>query len=112
MWPCRIVTPRTPPPLAWESSRSLGVGQANRTEAGYRLYCLRDLERLEQIVALKFLGIPLKQIRQMFQDGRNGMPESLRMQRRVLEEKRRLLDSAIRASKRPRKPPRRGIGPS
>src|SRR5438046_5951617 len=29
--------------------------------------------------------------------GTNGMSESLRMQRRVLEEKRRLLDSAIRA---------------
>ena len=75
----------------------LGLLKPNRTEAGYRLHCLRDLERLEQIVALKFLGIPRKQIRQMFQDGRNGMPESLRMQRRVLEEKRRLLDSAIRA---------------
>ena len=89
-----------------------GLVKPNRTEAGYRLYCLRDLERLEQIVALKFLGIPLKQIRQMFQHGTNEMSESLRMQRRVLEEKRRLLDSAIRASKRPRKPPRRGIGPS
>ena len=68
-----------------------GLVKPNRTEAGYRLYCLRDLERLEQIVALKFLGIPLKQIRQMFQHGTNEMSESLRMQRRVLEEKRRLL---------------------
>jgi len=37
-----------------------------RTQAGYRLYGLGDLERLEQIVALKFLGIPLKQIRTLF----------------------------------------------
>ena len=35
----------------------------------------------------------------MFQRGTNGMSESLRMQRRVLEEKRRFLDSAIRAIK-------------
>ena len=69
----------------------------SRTPAGYRLYYPRDLERLEQIVALKFLGIPLKQIRMMFHRGTNGMSESLRMQRRVLEEKRQLLDSAIRA---------------
>jgi MerR family transcriptional regulator, thiopeptide resistance regulator len=75
----------------------LGLLKPSRTEAGYRLYYLRDLERLEQIVALKFLGIPLKQIRTMFDRGTNGMSESFRIQRRVLEEKRRLLDSAIRA---------------
>jgi len=75
----------------------LGLLKPNRTEAGYRLYYLRDLERLEQIVALKFLGIPLKQIRRMFQRGTSEMSDSLQMQRRVLEEKRRLLDSAIRA---------------
>ncbi|MGB7730210.1 MAG: MerR family transcriptional regulator [Candidatus Acidiferrum sp.] len=34
-----------------------------RSEAGYRLYGVRDFARLEQIVVLKFLGIPLKQIR-------------------------------------------------
>src|SRR5258708_32518392 len=66
-----------------------------RTEAGYRLYSLRDFERLEQIVALKFLGIPLKQIRTLFNREAPALPEALRMQRRVLEEKRRRLDSAI-----------------
>lgn len=75
----------------------LGLLKPSRTEAGYRLYYLRDLERLEQIVALKFLGISLKQIRMRFHRGTNGISDSLRMQRRVLEEKRRLLDSAIRA---------------
>lgn len=75
----------------------LGLLKPNRTEAGYRLYYLRDLERLEQIVALKFLGIPLKQIRWMFQRGACRVSDSLQMQRRVLEEKRRLLYSAIRA---------------
>ena len=38
-----------------------------------------------------------RQIRMMFDRGTNGLSESLRLQRRVLEEKRRLLDSAIRA---------------
>ena len=75
----------------------MGLLKPNRTEAGYRLYCLRDLERLEQIVALKFLGIPLKQIRAIFHRRSSEMSGALRMQRRVLEEKRRLLDSAILA---------------
>jgi len=75
----------------------LGLLKPSRTDAGYRLYFLRDLERLEQIVALKFLGIPLKQIRAMFHRGTKGISDSLRMQRRVLEEKRRFLDRAIRA---------------
>jgi MerR family transcriptional regulator, thiopeptide resistance regulator len=75
----------------------LGLLIPRRTEAGYRLYGLGDLERLEQIVALKFLGIPLKQIRTLFNREAAPLPEALRMQRRVLEEKRRLLDSAISA---------------
>jgi DNA-binding transcriptional MerR regulator len=75
----------------------LGLLKPGRTAAGYRLYSLRDFERLEQIVALKFLGIPLKQIRTLFSREAPALPEALRMQRRVLEEKRRLLDSAINA---------------
>jgi DNA-binding transcriptional MerR regulator len=78
----------------------LGLLKPRRTQAGYRLYGLRDLERLEQIVALKFLGIPLKQIRTLFSREAHALPEALRMQRRVLEEKRRLLDSAINAIRR------------
>jgi DNA-binding transcriptional MerR regulator len=75
----------------------LGLLKPERTEAGYRLYSLLHFERLEQIVALKFLGIPLKQIRTLLHREAPALPEALRMQRRVLEEKRRLLDSAINA---------------
>ena len=89
----------------------LGLLKPNRTEAGYRLYHLRDLERLEQIVALKFLGIPLKQIRQVFQRGTSEICDSLQMQRRVLEEKRQLLDSAIRAIEEAEKAAAPGVRP-
>lgn len=75
----------------------LGLLKPGRAASGYRLYAVRDLERLEQIVALKFLGIPLKQIRTLFHRTSPGLSDALRLQRRVLEEKRRLLDSAIRA---------------
>jgi DNA-binding transcriptional MerR regulator len=89
----------------------LGLLKPRRTEAGYRLYSLRDLERLEQIVALKFLGIPLKQIRTLFNREAPALPEALRLQRRVLEEKRRLLESAISAIHEAEKATRPGRRP-
>ncbi|HEY1239069.1 MAG TPA: MerR family transcriptional regulator [Bryobacteraceae bacterium] len=78
----------------------LGLLRPKRTRTGYRKYTARDVERLEQVVALKFLGIPLKQIGAML--GRNGhdLPAALRRQRVALEEKRRLLDRAIEAIQR------------
>jgi DNA-binding transcriptional MerR regulator len=75
----------------------LGLLKPQRTEAGYRLYALRDLERLEQIVALKFLGLPLKQIKLLLDRDPLQLPDALRLQRTVLEDKRRLLDRAINA---------------
>ena len=83
----------------------LGLLRPRRATSGYRLYGRRDLERLEQIVALKFVGIPLKQIRTLLDRKPLALREALRTQRRILEEKRRLLDRAIRvigeAEKRP-----------
>jgi DNA-binding transcriptional MerR regulator/uncharacterized damage-inducible protein DinB len=74
----------------------LGLLQPGRTEAGYRVYLERDLETLEQIVALKFLGIPLKQIGVVLKRAAQ-LPDALRLQRRALEEKHALLGRAIRA---------------
>ncbi len=68
-----------------------------RTASGYRMYGGPDLERLEQIVALKFLGIPLKQIKAVLDRDARALPDVLRAQRRALEEKRRRLDRAIGA---------------
>ncbi len=66
-----------------------------RSDAGYRLYVEHDLARLEQIVAHKFLGLPLKQIKILLDRDNPQLPEALRLQRTVLEEKRLLLDRAI-----------------
>lgn len=68
-----------------------------RSEAGYRLYSERDLERLEQVIVLKFLGLPLKKIRDVLDQESPRMPEALRRQRQTLEEKRRRLDMAVQA---------------
>ena len=75
----------------------LGLLKPGRNSAGYRMYAGRDLERLEQIVALKFLGIPLKQIQAVLDRAALALPQALRMQRRAIEEKQALLGRAIRA---------------
>jgi DNA-binding transcriptional MerR regulator len=75
----------------------LGLLKPRRTAAGFRVYQARDLERLEQIIALKFLGLPLRRIGLLLDREALALPDALRMQRTVLEEKRRLLDRAIAA---------------
>ncbi len=67
-----------------------------RTNAGYRVYCERDLEKLEQIVALRFLGLPLKEIGAVLQRPALKWRDTLRMQRLALEERQQLLARAIR----------------
>jgi len=83
----------------------LGLLRPRRSASGYRLYRERDLERLEQIVALKFLGIPLKQIRSLLDRDPLDLAAALRVQRRILEAKRRLLDRAIGAIRRAQERP-------
>src|SRR5689334_9281245 len=61
------------------------------------MYAERDLERLEQIIALKFLGIPLKQIKIVLDRPALKLPDTLRLQRKALEERQELLSRAIRA---------------
>jgi DNA-binding transcriptional MerR regulator len=76
----------------------LAVLRPKRTGSGYRIYGARDLARLEQIVALKFLGLPLRQIRRVLdRDGRT-LADVLRGLRRALEEKSRRLDRGAPAT--------------
>ena len=76
---------------------SLGLLQPRRSGSGYRLYSESDLERLERIAALKFLGVPLKQIGGVLDRSGITLPEALRLQRAALENKQRMLGRAIRA---------------
>jgi DNA-binding transcriptional MerR regulator len=75
----------------------VGLLKPSRKDGGYRMYAERDLERLEQILALKFIGIPLKQIRVVLDQPALELADILRFQRMALEEKRQLLARAIRA---------------
>jgi DNA-binding transcriptional MerR regulator len=72
----------------------IGLLKPQRGSSGFRLYRLEDLERLEQIAALKFLGIPLQEIKLLLKHGPLTLVDSLRVQREALAEKRRLIDRA------------------
>lgn len=74
----------------------LGLLKPGRTEADYRVYVERDLETLEQIIALKFLGVPLKEIGAVLQRPALRLPDTLRLQRQAIEERQELLGRAIR----------------
>jgi len=73
----------------------IGLLKPQRGSSGFRLYRLEDLERLEQIAALKFLGIPLREIKLLLKRGPLTLVDSLRVQREALAEKRRLIDRAV-----------------
>jgi MerR family transcriptional regulator, thiopeptide resistance regulator len=75
----------------------IGVLKPQRSSSGYRIYCLGDLERLEQIAALRFLDIPLREIKALLECNPLTLLESLRLQLRALTEKRERIDRAIHA---------------
>ena len=75
----------------------LGLLKPGRTTGGYRAYFDKDLERLEQIVALKFIGLPLKEIKRVLDRDGLDLSKALRQQRTALAEKKHLLEAAIRA---------------
>jgi DNA-binding transcriptional MerR regulator len=84
-------------PRALRHYDRLGLLKPKRSNAGYRIYSERDLETLEEIVALKFIGVPLKQIAAIRRKPRGSFADVLRAQRQALEAKRRTLAQAIAA---------------
>ena len=75
----------------------IGLLKPRRGTFGYRLYGSDDVGVLEQIVALKFIGISLRDIKRLLRTERCEWSSVLVAQRVVLEEKRRRLNLAIDA---------------
>ncbi len=73
---------------------------ASRTAAGYRHYGEAELERLEQILALRFVGFGLDRIKELLQGYPKPLAAALRVQREMMERQKGQLETAIRASKR------------
>jgi DNA-binding transcriptional MerR regulator len=78
----------------------LGLLEPRRAASQYRIYVAEDVAILEQIVALKFIGIPLREIKRLLRSEPAAFRKTLAAQRAVLEEKRRRLDQAIDAIRR------------
>jgi len=79
----------------------LGLLKPSRySPSGYRLYRESDVARLEQIVALKFIGFSLKQIKDILKNGGGDLSLTLRRQREAIEEKRKRLQQAVKAIQR------------
>jgi len=75
----------------------IGLLKPYRTSSGYRTYTYTDLVRLEQIVALKFLGFPLQQIQSLLDKTALDLPAALRVQRLAIEGQRDRLGRAVKA---------------
>jgi DNA-binding transcriptional MerR regulator len=75
----------------------LGLLRPRRSHAGYRIYSETDLETLEEIVALKFIGVPLKEIAAIRRHSKGPFADILRAQRQTLEARQRTLAKAIAA---------------
>src|SRR5579863_5511178 len=67
------------------------------TESGYRLYGEAELERLEHILALRFVGFSLEQIKELLHGSNRPLAVALQMQRHVIAREKRLLDLALAA---------------
>src|SRR5690242_17601038 len=74
-----------------------GLLKAQRDRKGFRVYTSADLERLQSIIGLKFIGLPLKQIRAVLSGDRRDLRSVLCSQIAALEEKKRRLEITISA---------------
>ncbi|MFC4076116.1 MerR family transcriptional regulator [Salinithrix halophila] len=87
------VTVRT---LRWYDRVGL-LNPSCTSEAGHRLYTDADLVQLEQILALKFLGLSLEEIRECQAVGPESLTESLAVQKEMLKDRRAQIDRVIGA---------------
>jgi DNA-binding transcriptional MerR regulator len=73
----------------------VGLLKPRRTSAGYRVYADADLAVLEQIVALKFLGLSLRDIKAVLRKNPAEIADVLHAQRMLLVEQRARMNEAI-----------------
>jgi DNA-binding transcriptional MerR regulator len=73
------------------------LSPSRHTEAGYRLYTDEDLSVLQQILALKFLGFSLEEIRACLEAGSRRLDEALSRQKAMMREQRAQIDAIIQA---------------
>jgi len=70
---------------------------SGRRPNGYRVYIQADLLRLEQIIALRFLGMSLREIKHILENPALTVEKSLKVQSGIIAEEARRLEGAGRA---------------
>ncbi len=70
---------------------------SGRTEAGQRFYGEMDYARLQQILTLKLIGLPLGDIKNLLTTDRIGLQDLLERQKRVLAKQARQLTQVVQA---------------
>ncbi len=73
------------------------LSPSEHTEAGHRLYSDADLWSLQQVLALKFLGFSLEEIKICLQTDSERLQETLATQKAMMREKRNQLDAVVQA---------------
>jgi DNA-binding transcriptional MerR regulator len=73
------------------------LSPSSRTDAGYRLYGPRELERLHQVLLFRELGLGLESIGRLLDGPPSERRAALEAQRRELERRRRRTEAVIRA---------------
>lgn len=80
--------------LRFYDERSL-LKPAFLSEAGYRIYTEKEVDRLQQILLYRSMGLPLKTIKELIDRPDEKIQETLLEQRNQLEQKRQELDHLL-----------------
>lgn len=67
-----------------------------KNEAAHRYYSVEDIEKMQRIAALKFIGLPISEIREIL--SRNySIKESLQLQQQIMQDKVKQIESVMKA---------------
>ena len=76
------------------------LSPSHYSKSGYRLYSDDDLVELQQILALKFLGFTLGEIKRFMKSGPGLLPERLARQKAMMRDRQAQIDAILRAIER------------
>lgn len=79
------------------------LSPSHRSDSGHRFYSDDDLATLQQILALKFLGFSLREIRAFLKAGPETLQAALTKQKHMVEDRRGQLDAVLEAINRTQK---------
>lgn len=76
------------------------LSPTDRTASGYRVYTDADLEEIERILALKYLGFTLEEIRRLGERDADSLADRLTKQKAMLRDERAKIDGILHAIER------------